>query len=153
RGDGSALADRRDRRQRAPRDPRRWTRRHARAEGTPRRSGAGAGRGVVGSGSAHSARQPRAHARGRALQLVVGPLRVAADVRLVREVRTLVTAICGIVGSWAKEPDAATHLATMLRALEHRGGVQKTTWADPAKSCRLAVTGASVVENGDLAAV
>jgi asparagine synthase (glutamine-hydrolysing) len=65
------------------------------------------------------------------------------------------TAICGMLGEWASAPDAATHLAAMLRALA-RGG-EAATWED--RSCRIGVVdrcgpshGPRVIEHGELVA-
>ncbi|MCW5802412.1 MAG: hypothetical protein KIT31_08495 [Deltaproteobacteria bacterium] len=72
------------------------------------------------------------------------------------------SAICGILGAWAAEPDAGTHLDAMLAALDTGGPDRRdrrdgrdgrAAWADPSRACRLGVAGATrILERGELAA-
>lgn len=68
------------------------------------------------------------------------------------------TAICGILGDWARAPDAAVQLNAMLRAL--RGSGEVASWVDPSALCRLGIAGrhgdharVGVLEHAELVAV
>ena len=51
------------------------------------------------------------------------------------------TAVCGMIGSWASAPDAATHLHAMLGALAHSDAGESATWSSPDAECQLGVAG------------
>jgi len=62
------------------------------------------------------------------------------------------TAICGMIGDWARHPEAGAHLDAMLRALGVRGGGTSATWSDA--DCRLGIAGRDrVIERDGFAAV
>jgi asparagine synthase (glutamine-hydrolysing) len=71
-----------------------------------------------------------------------------------------VTAVCVLLGVWARARDAAAHLAALLRALARPGAGEVAAWQDPSGGCRLGVVGRGgtperprVLEHGDLVAV
>ena len=70
------------------------------------------------------------------------------------------TAICGIVGEWARARDASANLENMLAVLGGTGNRITATWSDRTGECRLGITdryGSTaqprVLERGNLAAV
>ncbi|MDX2093585.1 MAG: asparagine synthase-related protein [Kofleriaceae bacterium] len=70
------------------------------------------------------------------------------------------TAICGIVGEWARASDARTHLDQMLSSFSSTGSRNTATWTDRTGMCRLGITDRyggltppRVLEEGSLAAV
>ena len=69
------------------------------------------------------------------------------------------TAICGLFGAWAAEPDAPANLAAMLAVLARPGTGATATWVDPEARCRFGVAARlgrdvpDVIAHGPLVAV
>src|SRR5262249_23142235 len=72
-------------------------------------------------------------------------------VRAVDRTERGMTAICGMIGDWARHPDAGAHLDAMLRALAIRGGGKRATWNDG--ECLLGIAGRDRVIDRDNFAV
>jgi asparagine synthase (glutamine-hydrolysing) len=51
------------------------------------------------------------------------------------------TAICGMIGEWARAPQASSHLDAMLKALAGDGPGGHAAFVDPGHGCMLGVTG------------
>src|SRR5262249_19719593 len=87
----------------------------------------------AGDSGAPRAPTPSAATASRPWRAPTRPCTIA----LSRRPRASMSAICGLLGTYAERPSAEADLAAMLEALAARAPDEATTWHDPAGPVRL----------------